>query len=181
MVEHMPETLETERLLLLPPNESAAQDVFEYAKDPIFCEHLDATPVEDIDESSAYINKLISDNSSQKRLYWMIALKESKVVVGTLGYIFSYPRQHKVAAFGYGIGVNYWGMRIFPEAAQVVIKFGFTKLGLRKIQLLTRAKNIRSVRAVKNLGFQQEGVLASFIEGREGREDCVIFGLQKGK
>ena len=32
MVEHMPETLETERLLLLPPNESAAQDVFEYAK-----------------------------------------------------------------------------------------------------------------------------------------------------
>lgn len=179
MAEHIPETLETERLFLIPPNEDAARDVFEYANDPIFCEHLDTNLVEDIDECSAFINKLIFDNNSQKRLYWMIALKESRKVIGTLGYIFSYPRHHKVVEFGYGLGVKYWGTGMFQEAAQAAINFGFSTLNLRKIQVLTRAKNIRSVNALKKLGFQQEGILVGFYESRDGREDCVIAGLQR--
>ena len=109
----------------------------------------------------------------------MISLKESRKVIGTLGYIFSYPRHHKVAEFGFGLGVKYWGTGMFQEAAQAVINFGFTKLDLRKIQILTHAKNIRSVNAIKKLGFQQEGILVGFYESSDGREDCVITGLQR--
>ena len=96
-----PVQLETQRLLLVPPNEDAAKDVFSYSSDPMFCRYVDTEPPQSPQQSLAYIRQLIKDNTSHKRCYWMIHLKESHKVIGTMGFIFSYPQRHHVLEFGY--------------------------------------------------------------------------------
>ena len=169
----------TARLSLVAPSLGYAQDVFEYASDPVFCEFIDAAPARTVVDAEVFIASIIKDNLAGRRMYWMITLGGH--AIGTVGYLFTYGAKHKTQELGYGISAKYWEQGYFSEAAREVIRYGFEVLGLKRIQVPTRADNLRSVNAALRLGFIREATLKSFYETNRGWVDCALFSMVRAE
>lgn len=65
------------------------------------------------------------------------------------------------------------------EALQAIIRFGFDKLAVNRIEALVMPGNTASVRLLQNLGFQEEGVLREYAYFKEGFHDLHCFSLLK--
>jgi ribosomal-protein-alanine N-acetyltransferase len=160
------------------PAPTHVPDLFAYGSKPEFVAQLHAPPFVRTEDAAAFLQSLLDDMARRTRLYWVMERAEDGHAIGTLGFLFPFSPVHGVAEFGYGVDPAVWGTGLFQEAARAVIDYGFSSLGLERIQAITRAGNVRSVRGVEKLGFRMEGQLASFYRNRDGgREDAVILGL----
>jgi RimJ/RimL family protein N-acetyltransferase len=75
------------------------------------------------------------------------------------------------AEFGIGIDANWWGRGIAREAAQLILRFGFTGLALREIRGVGVSENEAVNRFASRLGFSSTGP-------REGESWMVERGWQ---
>lgn len=169
--------LETNRLLMTSPTIQYAADTYEYSSDSEFCKYLATNPPSHINESIEFLKNLVSDNSSGKRCYWMLLLKNEKKAIGTMGFIFNNQQKIGEAEFGYGIGKKYWGKGLFKESAMEIINHGFNILGFNKIRVITRIDNLTSIKAVEKLGFTKMNVLKDYYNTSSGKFDSVILEL----
>jgi RimJ/RimL family protein N-acetyltransferase len=64
-----------------------------------------------------------------------------------------------IADWGVAIGSEFWGMGIFPEAAELVLDFMFDVLGTRRLEARAALCNGRGNGAMKKLGAEREGIL----------------------
>lgn len=90
---------------------------------------------------------------------WGIELRDSKGLIGSLGYYkWVKPSGHQ-AEMGYDLNPKYWGRGIMTEAMDAVIEFGFRRMRLRRIEVLILTRNQRSAALIRRLGFKREGVM----------------------
>lgn len=172
-----PPELRTARLRLVPPDPDRAAEAFEYGRNPAFAQAIESPAMETVEEARRFLSALRDDNQAKRRLYWALVLSESGRMIGSMGFLFSHPAGSGVADFGYGINPEFWGNGLFQESAATVLRFGIQQLGLRRIQVLTRARNGRAIRAVEKLGFVREGILRAYYALPSGPADCVVLGL----
>jgi len=129
-------------------------------------------------EARRFIEALEADVAAGRRCYWAITHPDDGRVVGTLGFNFLFPPEQKMADFGYGLSPECWGTGMFGAAARLVLGFGFDQLDLDRVQVMTPAENVASVKAVERLGFRREGTLREFYPRTAGiRRDCAVLGL----
>lgn len=64
-----------------------------------------------------------------------------------------------MAEIGYWLGKKYWGKGIMTAAAKLVTKYGFEKLGLRRIYAFVFPFNKSSAIVLEKAGFKYEGKL----------------------
>src|SRR5215218_706884 len=134
-----PPQLTTARLRLVAPARRHVGDLFAYGSRSDFTEFLDSKPFRTKRDAERFVDSLRADNRSGKRTYWVAELIDGDRAVGTLGLLFPFAPNHRVAEFGYGFAPDVWGSGLFAEAAQAVVNYGFATLGLHRIQALTRA------------------------------------------
>lgn len=173
-----PPELATARLRLVAPSRRHIGDLFAYGSRADFTTFLDSKPFRARRDAERFLHALQKGNRSGKRMYWVVELKDGKRAVGTVGLLFPFAPRHRVAEFGYGFAPDVWGSGLFAEAARAVVKHGFAKLGLHRIQALTRAANVRAVKGIKKIGFYQEAVLAEFYQEQNGeRSSAALLAL----
>lgn len=80
------------------------------------------------------------------------------------------------AELGYWIGESWWGRGYCTEAAQSMVDFGFSTLGLKRIHAHFMAKNPASGRVLQKIGMVKEGFMKSHIKKWGIFEDVVFFG-----
>jgi len=85
--------------------------------------------------------------------------------------------KNKNAELGYWLGKKYWGKGITPEAANLILNFGFRKLGLAKIYARVMHPNKASARVLQKSGFKPEGVGRRHIFKDGNWYDELRFGL----
>ena len=109
---------------------------------------------------------------------WGIGRRGSGDLIGTCGY-YDWNRTMRKAEIGYDLDPAYWGSGIMTEALQAILKYGFERLNLNRIQAIIDSKNTRSIKLVERLGFKNEGVFRqnSYFKG-QFRDDAV-FSLLK--
>ena len=72
------------------------------------------------------------------------------------------------AEWGFAIGSQYWGLGVFEEAAQLVVDFAFTSVGVHRLEARAAIKNGRGNGALGKLGAIREAVLRrSFLKAGE--------------
>jgi RimJ/RimL family protein N-acetyltransferase len=81
------------------------------------------------------------------------------------------------AEVGYWLAAAARGQGHATRAVRLITAWGFRHLELRRIELLAATKNAGSQRVAERCGFTREAVLRSYLEGRDGRQDMVAFGL----
>lgn len=144
--------LTTERLLLRPWEESDAESLYEYAKDPAVGP-IAGWPVHTSVENS---REIIRDVLSAEETY-AVCLKEDGKAVGSIGLMIGSASNLGLpdteGEIGYWIGVPFWGTGLIPEAVKELLRHGFEELKLEKIWCGYFEGNIKSKRVQEKCGF----------------------------
>jgi RimJ/RimL family protein N-acetyltransferase len=89
---------------------------------------------------------------------WMIETAEGRAI----GYvrIEGIDPTHERAQLAIAIGErDCWGAGYGADAVRLVLRYGFERLNLRRIELITDIDNARGIRCYEKCGFVREGVL----------------------
>ena len=145
-------TLETERLILRPWEESDAESLYEYAKDDRIGPVAGWPPHSSVENSRRIIRTVLSEPET-----YAVCLKEDNKAIGSIslklnGHTDMTDRDDE-CELGYWLGVPYWGRGIIPEAARELLRHGFADLGMRTVWCGYYDGNIRSKRVQEKCGF----------------------------
>ena len=147
--------LQTERLILRRWEDSDAENLFMFAKDP------DVGPIagwpahKDIEES----RNIIANVLNGKEVY-AICLKEDNKAIGCIE-LRLYGKSdlcngEDECEMGYWLGKPFWGRGIMPEAAREMMRHGFEDCGFNKIWCGYYDGNEKSKRVQEKLGFKYQ-------------------------
>lgn len=127
------------------------------------------------EELERYCIKPFKEN---RGIRWGIAKKGGKELVGTCG-IYDWNKTARRAEIGGDLDPAFWGQGIMTEALRAILRYGFEKMELNRIQATVDSENIRSIKLLKRLGFKKEGILRqhSYFSGQF--RDDVVFSLLK--
>ena len=85
--------------------------------------------------------------------------------------------RHRRAEIGYWLGVPYWGQHYMSEAARRVVAFGFTALGLNRIEATCFPWNPASAGVMRNSGMTYEGRLRAYVCKQGKAEDIEMYAI----
>lgn len=149
--------LESERLVLRKISLDDIDDMYEYAKDASLTKYLTWSPHPDKAYTFEYVSYLQSRYRSGEFFDWAVTLRDGGKMIGTCGFTrFDFP--HNSGEIGYVINPDYHGKGIATEAVGEVIRFGFERLGLNRIECKFMIGNDASRRVMEKNGMTFEGV-----------------------
>ena len=86
------------------------------------------------------------------------------------------------AWLGVGIGEReYWGKGYGSEAVNLILRFGFEQLNLRRVSLNVFEYNERAIRSYHKLGFKIEGRQRQFLNRFDRRWDVIYMGILRSE
>ncbi len=107
--------------------------------------------------------------------------KETAITVGNFVFHNWYPT-HQRAELGYAMnGAAFMNRGFMKEAIKAIVHYGFTELGINRMEAIIGPANIASQKLVKRLHFNQEGYMKEhwLVEGK--LDDSIIYALLKSE
>jgi Acetyltransferases, including N-acetylases of ribosomal proteins len=170
-------TLETERLILRKLRLEDAKDVFEYASDPEVSKYVTWEPHRSIEDSINLIKFTHEYYERKEGIIWGIVYKENNKVIGTCDI--SPVTKHFRAEIAYALSRDYWGKGIMTEAVKEVIRFGFERMNLNRIQAMCIPENIGSYRVMEKVGMKYEGLIREYMYIKGKFQDLKLYSILK--
>ena len=127
-----PSELSGPRLLLTPLDETGLLDFFEYSQIDEFYKYLEFPPQKDMEETAAYLKKLIRRSNAGNAHYWFIREKNKQKVIGTFG-VHDIDFRKGDAEISYGISPKYWGKGYFREIVRLVLDLLFLQMKFHRV------------------------------------------------
>ncbi len=146
--------MKTNNLLLRKMALEDKHDIFLMRKDPVIHEYTDSKPDESIEETEAYIDKMLNGIAENKWIIWAIEHKMSKKVIGTIS-IWNIDKEKGLAELGYGIIPDFQGKGLMKEALLGVVDYGFNVMKLKTLDAYTEENNVSSTRLIENCKFKR--------------------------
>lgn len=84
---------------------------------------------------------------------------------------------HRHGEIGYWIGAKYWGNGYATEAARAMVDYGFTELGLHRVQARHFVRNPASGRVLQKLGMTLEGTHRDLYVRWEQFETVNVYAI----
>lgn len=178
--------LETERLLLREVTRADRDAVFAIFGDPVTSRYLDDYTLKEPDEALKIIDWIAEIFQNKRGLRWGITLKGGDgALIGTCGYNTWYqpnaqgePGYEGIKAdIGYDLNRAYWRQGIMTEALSEMLRFGFLRMALNRVEAYIEPGNAASEATLKKLGFQYEGLLRQSGYWRGAYQDGQLFSL----
>lgn len=143
--------LETERLTLRPWQETDAEDLYAYAKDPEVGPAAGWPPHTSVENSRQIIQNVLSVPET-----YAVCLKNGRVV-GSVGLKLKgstdMTDREDECELGYWIGKPFWGQGLIPEACRELLRYAFEELGMQAVWCGYYDGNKKSHRVQEKLGF----------------------------
>ena len=156
----VPETIQTERLILRKPCMEDALAIFEgYAQDPEVTRYLVWKPHRNIRDTEEFLLACGQLWRTGKDFAYSITLKEDDKLIGMFGL---HPMNLKIEV-GYALAHPYWGKGYMTEALCAVIDWAFTQPDIFRVQATCDVDNLGSARVMKKAGMEREGLLRRYI------------------
>ena len=148
-------TLQTERLILRPWQDSDADDLYFYAKDPDVGPIAGWPPHHSAEESLNVIRKVLSGTEA-----YALCLKENGRAIGAIelklkGHTDVTDRDDE-CELGYWLGKPFWGRGLIPEAARSLLRRAFQDLDMERVWCGYYDGNEKSKRVQEKLGFRYQ-------------------------
>ena len=157
--------LKTERLILRPWEESDAECLYHFARNPKIGPIAGWSPHKSVEESLEIIKTLFS-----KKETYAITIDDN--AIGCAGLLF-YPHTNHYwgddgVELGYWIGEEYWGQGLVAEACEELIKHAFEDLGCTAMWCGYYDGNEKSRRCQEKCGFRYHHT--------EENKPCTLMG-----
>ena len=104
-----------------------------------------------------------------------VTLKPEGQAIGSMGL--SINKNHERGELGYMIARDQWGQGYCTEAARTMLGYGFSVLGLNRIQAMHFPRNPASGRVMQKLGMTREGLLRQYVCNRGTYEDLMLYSI----
>ncbi len=177
MLEEFPQ-LETENLFLREIKLSDAEAVFQFFSDDEVLKYHDVEAFVSVEQAQMLINSLHERFKNKWGIRWGIAKKDDNMIIGTCGYG-GWVKNSLRAGIGYELAKPYWHQGIMTEALSAMLKFGFEKMELNRIEATVMLDNIASMKLLEKLGFIDEGILREYGYWKGEFHDLKMFSLLK--
>ena len=143
----------TEQLILRPCEESDAESLYEYAKDPQVGPIAGWPPHTSVEDSRDIIKSVLAVNET-----YAICKRQDNRAIGSIGLMRGEQSNLDIpedeGEIGYWIGVPFWGQGYVPEAVRELIRHGFEDLKLNRIWCGYFEGNDKSKRVQEKCGFR---------------------------
>lgn len=145
--------LKTERLILRPWEESDADALYEYAKDPDVGPPAGWNPHQSPEDSLGIIRTVFSNKET-----YAICRKEDNIPIGSAALLLNgntdVTDRDDECELGYWIGKPFWGLGYVPEASRELLRRCFSELGMRAVWCGYYDGNTKSKRVQEKVGFK---------------------------
>ena len=111
----------------------------------------------------------------KRSVVFAVESRRTGKLVGAIGLTID--GENESAELGYWIGRSYWGRGYATEAAETVLMYGFTELGLNRIHANHFNRNPASGEVLRKIGMKREGVLRRHVKKWGVFEDITIYGI----
>lgn len=165
----------TERLDLIEINQKHLTDLFKLFNDENVTEFYNIKTLTEEKDAQKYLDWFQSRFHDKLGIRWGIALKGKTEIIGTIGFN-NYTKDHR-ASIGYDLQKDYWNNGYITEALKAVIKYGFEKLEINRIEAEVMPGNIYSEKALNRLGFKKEGLLRDWMLWNEKHYNMIMYSL----
>ena len=171
-------SLSTKRLLLQQIMPEDAEALFAIRSDEETMKYLGQELYESLAETITVIKLMEERYVHKQSLRWCIKLKGDDKLIGTCT-LFHFDEEYHHAEIGYELNRAFWGKGIMTEAMSAILTFGFSELGLHRIEAVIDIENDRSKNLLIRLGFSYEGNLRQRYFFEDQFLDEYYFGLLK--
>ncbi|NHN31815.1 GNAT family N-acetyltransferase [Paenibacillus agricola] len=159
--------IQTERLSLRQITADDSEDLYNFYRDPNFFQYLDWEGPSSVKESTLLIDSWNQYFEGKKLIPWGISsLKDSRLIgtimlMPTRGTFEDVPRYP--LTISYDLQKDLWNNGIMTEALKAVLDFSKENIGHHRIQAEVLSENAASLKILKKLGFQEEGLLKHYL------------------
>lgn len=127
-------------------------------------------------DAKDWIKKNLEEDKKKKPKMINFVIDINDEVAGSVG--FGKIDSHK-AEIGYWLAKKYWNKGIMTRAIKLITKFGFEKLGFKRIYAYTFSFNKRSARVLEKSGYKFEGILKKNTKrGRKFIDDYLFAKIK---
>lgn len=167
----------TGRLLLREFVESDWRAVLAYQSDPRYLRYYQWTHRTAVDVRR-FVQMFIEQQHERPRSKFQLAvvLPEGARLIGNCGIRILSARSLN-AELGYEIAPDYWGKGYATEAARAMLRFGFEKLEMHRIQANCVAQNTASARVLEKIGMVREGRLRQNVWMKQRWWDTLLYAV----
>jgi [ribosomal protein S5]-alanine N-acetyltransferase len=149
-------TLETERLRLRPFTFDDVAAVFALVSDPEVARFVRFEAHRTPAETRAFLELVEQCYRRGEPFAWAIVRREDDRLIGSCGFV-SQAGEKKSAEIGYWLGKRYWGEGYAAEAARALVRFGFERMNLERLEAKCFVENRAGQRVIEKLGMKLEG------------------------
>ena len=91
-------------------------------------------------------------------IWWAVCSLDNRIFFGA-GGLNGQNKEHQKAEIGFWILPEFWGGGIMKEVLPLIVDYGFSTLGLHRIEGLVETENVNCKRAMAKLDFVHEGTM----------------------
>lgn len=171
--------IETERLILRKFEYTDDENMLKYWISDPEIQSLYSEPVYTTkQEVRELLDKYISSYEKSDYYRWAIILKETNECIGQIAYFLVDNKNH-FAEIEYCIGSLFQKKGLATEATKAVIKYGFDRMNLHKVQICHKSINIPSRKVIEKCGLIYEGTLRHFFYDDGKYIDRLYYSILK--
>jgi ribosomal-protein-alanine N-acetyltransferase len=152
--------LETERLKLRRVDLNDVNELFAMRSDPQIMKYIPRPLATTHEEILDFIKAIDEKINANEIFNWAITLTGHSQWIGTIGYYHIKP-EHYRAEIGYMLLPDFQGKGYVTEAINMIINYGFTKIGLHSIEALIDPENLAKI-SEEDINFFMVDIIAYF-------------------
>lgn len=171
-------SLTTNGLHLRQLQPTDAEALFAIKSDQKVTEFYGQEPHQSLADTQTLMQRIQTLYEQRKAIFWGLTLKGEDIVIGSCMFS-QFDADYQCAETGYELHRAYWRQGIITEAMSALLAYGFTELGLHRIEANVDAGNMPSRNLLLKLGFTHEGILRQRYFFRGHFDDQHCFGLLK--
>jgi ribosomal-protein-alanine N-acetyltransferase len=168
----------TERLLLRQMMFDDAEAFFLIKSDPNVASRYGEGAHRSIEDTRDWVRDCIDAGEKRTAMIWTILMRSGGSAIGMV-CLWNFHHVNHCAELGYELHPEHWDQGIMTEALMPIITYGFTAVGLNRIEASPLVINGPSRSLLRKYGFKEEGTLRQrvFCDGRY--LDEMFFALLK--
>ena len=169
--------LENNLVRIEPMRESHREALGALAADPSLWEHH-TRPAFTPEAWEEYFERAITGRVTKTRYPFVITDKTSGELAGCTSYGNLSIHDHRVEIGWTWIAKKHWGSSLNATCKFLLLSFAFEKMNMKRVELKTDVRNLRSRKAILKLGATEEGILRSHMTTTNGkRRDTIYFSI----
>lgn len=149
--------LKTERLLLRQFIDSDLENVFKGLSHPDVIKYYGVS-YQTLEATKAQMKFFADLEKDETGIWWAVCSPDNTIFYGG-GGLNNLSKEHKKAEIGFWLLPDHWGKGIMTEAMPIICDYGFTGLGLHRIEGIVETENDLCKKAMDKLKFDYEGTM----------------------